>query len=303
MPKIAPVGESSNVFALIHGDPSVGKTHLVGTLGKQYKTLLMRSPVDHADPIRGSGVQETVVHDWEETFEVMEYMRHEGGEWDWFVVDSLSLIQDVMLDDVYQTVIDKKGGRMGERAKYGPDKGEYRVNMWRIEQFIRYTVGAGAGFNLMIVCHSFWKEWVDDEGNTAEKYVPWVQGKMMSEKITGMMNFVGYMETRTREVRGEKRKQRVLYTDTSERFVAKNQFKLPDGSPTIPEGRIIDPKMPELLEAIGRGLLQTPEDRKEGRSRPTGGKPSLGRRSSTRTTDRPSGRTTGRSTGRTTGRQ
>lgn len=284
---------------MLHGDPGTGKTSILGTLGKEYKTLLMRPPTDHTDPIRGSGVEETIVNNWEETWEVLDYMRHDGHEWDWFCIDSISLLQDVLLDDVYQGVIDSKGGTTGRRAQFGPDRGEYRVNMWRIEQFVRYTVGSGAGFNLAITAHSFWKEWVDEEGETAEKYVPWIQGKMMSEKIAGMMNLVGYMELRTREVRGEKRKQRVMHLDSSSRFVAKNQFKLPDGSPTIPEGLVIDPKMPDLLEKLGRGRLQTPEDRRAGSRRPSGGRPSTGRgrpAASGRSTN--SGRSTGRSTAR-----
>lgn len=262
----------------------------------------MRPPTDHADPIRGSGVQEVVVKNWEETWEVLEYMIHEGTEWDWFCIDSISLLQDVLLDDVFQGLIDRKGGRTGERNRFGPDKGEYGVNMWRLAQLVRYLVGSGAGFNLLITAHSYQREWNDEleEGSTGtpvEKLVPWVQGKMMSEKIAGMMNFVGYMEKRVREVRGEKKLQRVMYVDSNPRYVAKNQFKLSDGSPTIEEGLIIDPTMPALLEKIGRGQLHTPDDRRAGSSRPSGGRPSLGRAT------RPSGRSTaGRTSGRTTGR-
>src|SRR3954452_3574133 len=100
MPDIGPVGSTAKVNMLIHADIGWGKTNLIGTGGQDYKVLIMRPPIDHTVPIIGSGVQEMVVRNWEEIFEGREYVRHEGHNWDWFWLDSISLLQDIGLDDV-----------------------------------------------------------------------------------------------------------------------------------------------------------------------------------------------------------
>jgi len=233
---------------LVHGDPGVGKTSLIGTGGSDYRTLIIRPPIDHADPIVGSGVQEMLVSNWEDIFDALEYLRHEGESWDWVWIDSISLLQDIGLDDVYESAIDSKGGRSGARARFGPDRGEYRINMWRLEQFIRFAVGASL-FNMGVTAHSFW--FTDPElGNT--QLMPWIQGRAMPQKICGMMNLVAYMEVVRREVRGQTRESRVLRVNKTERYYAKCQFKTPTGEPVFDGGSIYNPTMPEIATALGR---------------------------------------------------
>ena len=234
---------------LVHADIGVGKTSLIGSGGENFKTLLIRSPIDHADPIIGSGVKELIVKNWEEIFEALEYLRHEGHEWDWVWWDSISLTQDIGLDDVFQNIVDMKGPA---RAKFGPDRGEYRVNMWRLEQFVRHTVGAG-GFNFGITAHSFW--YTDPEGDApTSQLMPWIQGKAKPQKICGMMNLVGYMEVKQRQVRGEERVSRIIHFNKTDRYYAKCQFKLPSGEPVFGDnGTVVNPTMPKLMEAIQKG--------------------------------------------------
>jgi hypothetical protein len=271
MPSIRPVGASAKINMLVHADIGWGKTSLIGTGGKQFKTLIMRPPIDHVDPIIGSGCDEMVVKDWEEIFEGLDYMRHEGyKKYDWFWMDSISLLQDVGLDDVYQGVLDAKAAEKGAtgakaRARFGPDRGEYRVNMWRLQQWIRYAVGAEA-FNLGITAHSFWYE--DPETNEpASQLMPWIQGKQMPSKICGMMNLVCFGELRTRTVRGEERLSRVLHTNKTERWYAKNQFKLPGGAGVFGDtGTIINPTMPEIVAAINKRSARTPTRRRTRRT-------------------------------------
>ncbi len=278
MPTIEPVGASSKINMLIHGDIGCGKTSLIGSGGKDYKTLIIRTPVDHTDPIIGSGCQQTTITSHEDLFETLEYLRHEGDQWDWVWVDSISLLQDIGLDDVYTTMLDSKGPvgsqARAHRERFGPDKGEYRINMWRLEQFVRYAVGARM-FNLGITAHSFWYEPQDSEIPAA--LWPWVQGKMMPQKICGMMNVVGFMEVRTKEVRGEKRNIRQIRTNKTEEFYAKCQFKLPDArgqfkmdGPSVfgNNGTMVNPTMPKVVEAISKGRVVA-EDAEQPRRRRT----------------------------------
>ncbi len=260
MPEIQPVGASAKVFCLIHSDSGVGKTTLIGSGGKKFKELLIRTPISHSDPIIGSGVMEMICHDWEEIFEALDYCRHEGHKYDWVWFEDISLTQDVGLDDVYVTnALDKKGpiGSQArkERERWGPDQGEYRVNMWRLGQWVRYAVGAGQ-FNLGITAHSFYWEpkSKDVENYNIEPCMwPWIQGKGMPSKICGMMNVVGYMEVKTRKIKGREREIRVLHTNKSPDWYAKCQIKTPDGKSVFGDGDLINPTLPEMMEMISKG--------------------------------------------------
>jgi len=252
---------------LIHADIGVGKTTLIGSGGKEYKILLIRPPVDHTDPIIGSGVKEMIIKSHEELAEALDYLQHEGNKWDWVFVDSISLLQDIGLDDVYEGMLDTKGppGSLARkiRAQFGPDRGEYRVNMWRLEQFIRHAVGAQL-FNFGVMAHSFWYEPQDESVPPA--LWPWIQGKAMPQKICGMMNVVGYMAVKEKEVKGEKQTSRILYTNKTESWYAKNQFKMRnarggfsvDGPGVFGEkGEIINPTLPKIVKMIEKGRLVT----------------------------------------------
>jgi hypothetical protein len=256
MPKIEPAGASTKISVLIHADIGWGKTSFIGTGGKDAKILIVRPPTDHVDPIVGSGCDEVVVRNWEEIFETLEWVQHEGQNYDWVWIDSISLLQDWGLDDLYENVLDRKGpvGSLArkDREQYGPDRGEYRVNFWRLAQYVRHIVGAGT-VNLGITAHAFWWE-PGDNDVTPSCLWPWIQGKMMPAKISGMVNIVAYGSIETREGRGgRKRTVRVLHTNATENWYAKCQFKLPDGtSPFGSSGEIVSPTLPGMMEEINK---------------------------------------------------
>jgi hypothetical protein len=274
LPAIEPVGASAKINMLLHADMGTGKTSFIGSGGKEMKILIMRSAIDHVDSILDSGCQQMLVRNWEDIFEGLEYVRHSGNEWDWFWMDSISLLQDIGLDDVYEGVLDRKGpvGSQARAAReaFGPDKGEYGVNMWRLAQFFRHIIGAGM-VNLGITAHSFWWEPNDPRDELTPSCLwPWIQGRNMPSKICGMMNVVGYMELQTREVRGRKRTVRVIHTNKTDRYYAKCQFKLPDGSSVFGNGDIVNPTLPDVHKAIMAGrLVDQPTARPtRGRRRP-----------------------------------
>lgn len=237
MPNIQDAGASSHVNLLVYGDTGVGKTYLIGTGGKQFKTLIVRPPIDHVDSILGSGVKEEVVRSWSDMEEIQQYLRHEGDEWDWVWLDTISNYQDIGLSDLYEIAVDKKPSR----AEFGPDRPEYRVNMWRLEEWIRHTVGAGM-FNFGVTAYPFWLTVPSNESpeEAVDKLMPWVQGKNMSQKICGYMHVVGYLEKS--EARKDKPARRTLYTDGNRQFYAKDQFSA--------IGDMVNPTMPKIVEAI-----------------------------------------------------
>lgn len=301
-PEIRPVGSSSKACCLIHADIGTGKTSFLGTGGRDFRILIMRPPTDHADPIRGSGCHEMVVRNWEDTFEGLDYIMHNAEDWDIFAMDSISLLQDIGLDDVYEGILDRAGphgsAARNNRQQFGPDRGEYRVNMWRVGQWVRHAVAAES-FHLFVMAHSFW---YTPEGADAAYLAPWIQGKAMPEKICGMMNMVGHMTVREREVRGTTRESRVIQWNKSASIYAKNQFKSPPdyNKPIFPDGRTVNLTLPELMEAVGKGKTEKPKLRRSApvARRPAGRQQAAGRSTGRTTAPRPTGRSTGRSTGR-----
>lgn len=228
-PPIRPVGESKFIKLLVYALPGRGKTRFVGT--SPGKVLILRPPTDHTDSILGSGAKEWVIHDWDEMHDAGEYLRHSGHKWDWVWLDSISLWQEIGIDHIWQGVINRKPAR----KEFGVDRGEYGINMDRLGRWVRHCVGADE-FNFGVTAYPFEKE--TQEGDII--MMPYVQGKEMSEKICGYMNMVAYMKTSG----SGKTRKRILYTDESEDFYAKDQFYC------LPNGRLTNPTMPELLKYI-----------------------------------------------------
>jgi AAA domain len=232
---IQPVSAGSKyVKLLVYGDPGVGKTRLAGSGGE--KTLIIHPPVDHVDSILDSGASHWEVHNWNEMLEALEYARHEGDEWEWVWLDSISLWQDIGLDDVWAETIAQKP----DRWRYGLDRGEYRVNMWRLEQWVRHMVGS-ENFNFGITAHPQWATF-DIDGTTTTKLMPWIQGKAMPQKISGYMNIVAYMNIRPRP---NGKEGRYLYTQSSANFYAKDQF-----TAFGEKGVLAAPTIPKMMEQI-----------------------------------------------------
>lgn len=290
--EIRDVSASSNIFWLIHGDTAIGKTTFIGSCAEMgLKTLIIRPPTEHVDAILRSGAKEIVVRDWTEIAEAEDYVRYNGHEWDWVWLDSASLLQDIGLDDVYEATLDSKGGRGGRRAMFGPDRSEYRTNMWRIESMIRHIVGSGGGFNFGVTAHSFWYTPSDDElaSGADSVLMPWIQGRRMPSKICGMMNVVSYYELVRREVRGKTKEQRVMNFNKTVKFYAKCGFRLPDGGSPFDGGRLWEPTMEKFVESISEARLVTEDDKKSGSRRPSGARPST-RPTAQKTGGRPSRR-------------
>lgn len=228
--EIRPISGSRKVCMLLYAPPGAGKTRLIG---ERKRTLIVRPPTDHVDSIRTVGAEEWIVYSWAEMNNVHEYARHDGAkDFDWIWLDSISLFQDTGLDDIWDGLIVEKP----HRAQYRLDKGEYGVNMWRLEQWVRHMVGI-PGFNLGIAAHP---AEVINPIDGELKLQPWIQGKNMSTKIQGYMNIVAYLEV----VKQNDGERRVLRTRGTERYEAKDQFD------AFKNGRLVDPTMAKIERAI-----------------------------------------------------
>lgn len=257
--KPQPLSRGKGIAACVFGVPGAGKTRLLGTGGEG--TLIVRPPSDHTDSIPSdSGVQEIVVTDWNDMNEVQNAALHgEYDEFDYFCLDSISLFQDHGIDDLFQQAVDRKP----ERADYGPDKGEYGINMGRLQRWTRDLVACAKGghFNFIVTAHPF--EWWDPI-KEEDVWAPYIQGKNMSPKICGYMNIVAYLQKVERD--GED-PQEILLTE-SDGFYGKDQFQC---FPELKSGRrgIIEPTLPKLMAAVdkARGSRKA-KTKRTGRKRP-----------------------------------
>jgi hypothetical protein len=261
-----PLGRGKGVNLLVYGLPGAGKTRLAGS-GK--RVLIIRPPNDHTDSIpEDADVTELVVSDWSRMLEVFQWLQQGAhSEYDWVWLDSISLMQDVLLDDVMDDAITRRPDRAMDKGgvmvpEFGPDKGEYKINFERLKKWVRDMGGlAKAGqINFGITAHPFeWRDQVAEE----EFWAPWVQGKNMSPAICGYMNIVAYLEEVRRD---DEEPRRVLMTDAVG-FVGKDQFHC---FPELKSGRhgIVDPTMADVMKAInGARSSGRPATRKRTKAR------------------------------------
>lgn len=244
MPKpdiIKPVARTKNLFMCLYGDSGVGKTRFLGT--NPGPVLIIRPPTEHTDSIRTPAhCEEAVVSGWNDMNDLEEYLRHDGGKeygpekQGLVAFDSISLFQDTGLDEIWSDLIAAKP----HRAQFGLDKGEYNINMTRLARWVRSIVGIDA-FNFVITAHPM--EMADPITGEV-KLMPFVQGKNMTTKIQGYMNIVAYYEKKEVKDGDGKKTVRVLRTEATETYVAKDQFD------AFKDAKLVNPTMPKVLDAV-----------------------------------------------------
>jgi len=228
-PEIQPAGPKpkDSVTMFLYGPPGCGKTRLIGRDG----VLIVRPFTDHTDSIRVPGAEEWEVNDWTEMYNVREFLVHEGAKhYKWIWLDSISLFQDTGLDDIWDGVVAK----YPHRKEYSLDKGEYGINMWRLQGWVRDIVGI-KDLNFGITAHP---EYLPNPITGEVKMQPYVQGKNMTTKIQGYCNIVGYLEVVHDKKTGKNR--RVLRTRGTEDYEAKDQYD------AFPDGRLWDPTLEKI---------------------------------------------------------
>lgn len=232
----------------IYADPGVGKTCLAAS-GPD--SLLIHPPTDNiGSALRlGHTFDEEVVTDWGEMNDIYEFLRHEKHDYQWVWWDSVSLGQDSLLHSIMEDVVAEKPHRVIEI----PDVREYMINMKRIQTWVREMIALPINFG--ITAHPYRFEVPDRESNDRDDteiiYMPWVQGKMMPEKLCGYMNIVGYLEAREDK---EGNERRILWTSRDRRFYAKDQFGAFNG-------KVIDPTVPKLEKLVSDAIGGQPKKR------------------------------------------
>jgi hypothetical protein len=258
LPRITPVGRDEWMRWVMFAYPGAGKTSYIATAAAAgLRTLIIRSSVDLI-PSRAlnSGTEQFVADTWEQMLEILQFFQLSNHPYDWVWWDNISVAEDKLLDDVWQNTvaekpsrafhIDKQTGKPGKpnlSPTSGLDKGEFGRNMERIGQWVRHMVGCNS-FHFGIMAHPHEGQHpTNDEGGTLLR--PYVQGKMMSEKICGYANLVGFMEVLEGD---DDLRWRRLHVRESSRWYAKDQYD------AFPKGYIDEPTIPKMHEAIKKAM-------------------------------------------------
>ena len=255
---ITPLSPSGKICLGIYSRPGEGKTAFWGSSATQ-RVLILRPPTDHVDSIMTvwgprPNVHERIMRDWRAMDDAANYLADmkDNPPYDWVVLDSISLWQDIGLDDIWAGVLASPKGP--HRKVHGLDKGEYGTNMERIGQWVRRMI-AIPGFNFGVTAHV--TEVVDAETDELVM-MPYVQGKDMAAKISGYMNIVGHLTTA--QLKGKP--VRVLRTKRHARYFAKDQFGV--------VGDLPNPTLDKIVELTqGKTPGKSTPRRKATRPRPT----------------------------------
>lgn len=282
LPDIQPVGAGDWIRWCNFAYPGWGKTSAWGTAAAAgMRTLIIRSSLDvMPSRIMRSGAQQYIADNWERMYKILDYLRMANHGFVWVFWDNVSIHQDVLLDDVWEGTVAANPRRayiLGDNGQptgpnlnptSGLDKGEYGRNMERIQQWLRHMVGCNS-FHFGIGAHPHEGQHpTNDEGGTLLR--PYVQGKMMTEKLTGYCNIVSFMEL----MEGQDDKQndikwRRLHLQESSRYYAKDLYDaFPKGYMDI---TTTTPVIPNIMAAIekarGRGLGTQATTSRRGRRR------------------------------------
>lgn len=246
---IIQVAEDAHINWINFGPPGSGKSKLLSTAPN---LLVLASNKDETIPMRGSGAEVWVVHDYNDLTEAVDYIRHEGiRTYEWVGFDNATLFQDQGMEMIMADLVMKKP----HRNKYIPDKAEYMLNQQMMGGLVRSLVQLP--INFCMTAHVMQVQ--DEEGE--DLMLPAFQGGtfLFSQKMCGYMNLVTYM----RVARRDKKLTRVLYTSNTGKVQAKDRFE-------VFAPKEFDLTVPKIIEKIGPlGRIRPTRTRKKSTKKTT----------------------------------
>lgn len=235
-PQITRIVDSSKwVNLLVYGNPGAGKTPLAGT---SPKALILEADDGEASAaVWGTDAEMWKVRDWNELDEAYEWVRQEGHkEFEWVWLDSGTLFQERGLDHIMEDLVADKP----HRSKYLPDRGEYRENMSRFKEKIRYFKALPVNFGLTAHVMK-----VEDSETGETQYVPSFQGQGVWEKVTSYFDIVGFLDL-LNTGREEDLGRRVLRLENYPRYVLRDRYHCTE------KGALVDPTIPKLMSLVAK---------------------------------------------------
>lgn len=210
---------------LLYGDPKRGKSWLAASAAE----VEALSPVLLIDVEGGASA---IARDWknvdvinvsthEQLDAVVDQLVNQPHKYKTVIVDTLGVAMD-RAEKVFEAKPENKGNRFG---KWG-DLKDWATNTVRKLH--------SAPFLSILIAHAQDEK---DESTGAIKTVPMLSGSTKNT-LPGIPDIIGYMTAE----KGEDGVKRVLYLNSSDRYVTGNRFGLPD--------RLYEPSIKKIIDAI-----------------------------------------------------
>lgn len=189
-PQIVPIGAGNidHPRILVYGEPGTGKTVLLGSAPNSL--MLEADGGDASAAIRGSTAQKWPLKDWDDAYAALTWLQNGGHkQFDFLTWDTVTMFQDSGLANIMEDLVALKPNR----KLWLPDKGEYGQNMNRLLRFVRELVQ----LPIPIIASAHIQQDTDHEGET--RFMPYVQGKNMPDKVCAYFDIVGHMQMRVKD--------------------------------------------------------------------------------------------------------
>lgn len=224
---------------IVYGEPGTGKSVLAGT--SPNALILNADGPDGPESARMHGSQADVwdIGSYADLDAAFTYLRRGDHKYDWVWFDSISLFQELGMDQIMDDLVKAKP----QRDPYVPDRLQYIENMNHLSKWVRHM--KALPFNFGITAHAMR---IEDEDDGDVTYMPWIQGKQMPSKMCGYMSVVGRLYVGKMKG-GDGKEHRILQTERAGKWYAKDRF----GALGT---RVIDPTIPEITEIITRRTTQ-----------------------------------------------
>jgi hypothetical protein len=236
---------------LIHGVDAVGKSTF-GANAPRPVFIGTEDGTEHLDVARFPMPQ-----DWADILEAVRSMTETESEYKTLVIDSLDWAEPTLWRHVCQkgnvSSIEDFGGGFGKGYNAALD--EWRVLLATLERLQR-----DRGVNVILIAHSFIKKFANPEGEDFDRYI-----LKLNEKAAGLIRewcggvyFANYetfaIKDKAKRVRGVSTGARLLYTQRTAAYDAKDRYGLPEQLPLSWEefekaAKAGQPADPEALKA------------------------------------------------------
>lgn len=245
-------GESIN--GLVYGDSNCGKTVLAGTLPERTFWLVGEPGYKSAARYRAkNGLPKHAgarrISDTATALAAVDWLnyRNRYERLEWIVLDGLSTIEKRFRLHYAQEAFDRTGKRAHRNL---PDKPDYFNTQNFLLSWIPQLIDMPVNF--LITAHPYRTDRTD---NGELLVFPGIQGKIaeVSNAISGLMDFTGYMEKRRARLRsGKSVVKRSVFFESPERRTAEEEelrYVCGDKFGVLPD-RMDAPSMPKLLSII-----------------------------------------------------
>lgn len=245
-PQIRSLSRSRDGFIrmIVFGEPGVGKTPFAASAPN---ALILDGDGGLESALAsGSTAKVWPLDDWHDADAAYQWLRSGGHkEFDWLVLDGITLFQERGLDMIMDDLVVKKP----HRSVYLPDKGEYGQNMSHLTRFLRDL--KKLPINQIWTAHTFIHEVDMPDGSTMERFMPQVQGRGLTQKVCGYVGIVAHIETvESKKNPGEE--YPVLTASKAGGWYGKDRYGA--------IGRMARPTVPKVVAAIEAKLDPTKKE-------------------------------------------